>query len=78
MEQFNKINGHFGMEQGAKLYDEIVNKLNNDANIVELGCYLGKSTYYLVHKLKERGIDFNLDVVDVFSNSLNTDPNSKL
>ena len=74
---FDKIEGHFELDRGAKVYDEISGKLPNNANIVELGCYLGKSTYYLIQKLKERDLKFNLDVVDVFENKLSTDNNSK-
>lgn len=71
-----KIKGHFELDRGAKVYDEITSKLPDNANIVELGCYLGKSTYYLIQRLKERGIEFNLDVVDVFENNLSTDNKS--
>jgi hypothetical protein len=76
-ENFQKIKGHFELDRGAKVYDEVSSKLPDNANIVELGCYLGKSTYYLIQKLKERKIKFNLDVVDVFENNLNTDNRSK-
>lgn len=74
---FKKIQGHFELDRGGKVYDEITSILPDNANIVELGCFLGKSTYYLIQKLKERGINFNLDVVDVFENSLNTDTRSR-
>ena len=76
MENFEKIDGHFDLDKGGKVYDEISGKLPDNSNIVELGCYLGRSTYYLIQKLKEKELKFNLDVVDVFERNSSTDGSS--
>lgn len=73
---FEDIEGYFDENCGCKLYDDVVNKLPNNSNIVEIGCYLGRSTFYLIENLKKRDISFNLDVVDVFQNIFSTDNKS--
>ena len=69
----SNINGHFSGEQGALLYDYVVNILPDNSNIVELGCYLGKSTDHLINNIKNSNKNITLSVVDVFDQFLTTD-----
>ena len=61
--EFNEIPGWFSYD---KFYDDIVEKLPNNSNIVEVGTWMGKSTNYLLSRLKEGVKKVNLTVVDTF------------
>ena len=61
--EFNEIPGWFSYD---KFYDNIVEKLPNNSNIVEVGTWMGKSTNYLLSRLKEGVKKVNLTVVDTF------------
>lgn len=64
--QFNEIPGWFSYEQ---LYTDVVEKLPNNANIVEVGAWFGKSTNFLAQKIKESGKKINFTTVDTFKGS---------
>lgn len=64
--QFNEIPGWFSYEQ---LYAEVVDKLPNNANIVEVGTWFGKSTNFMANKIKESGKRINFTTVDTFKGS---------
>ena len=66
--QFNEIPGWFSYEQ---LYTDVVEKLPNNANIVEVGAWFGKSTNFLAQKIKDSGKQINFTVVDSFKGSPN-------
>ena len=72
--EFNEIVGWFSYE---KLYTDIVNRLEPDSNIVEVGAWFGKSTNFLAKKIKESGKVINLTAIDTFkgssSESIHTD-----
>mgnify|MGYP001090570174 FL=1 len=64
--EFNQIPGWFSYEQ---LYTDVVEKLPNNANIVEVGAWFGKSTNFLAQKIKESGKRINFTTVDTFKGS---------
>ena len=68
--EFNEIPGWFSYE---KLYTEVVEKLPNNSNIVEVGSWFGKSTNFLAQKIKESGKRINFTTVDTFKGSPNED-----
>src|SRR6056300_734042 len=61
--EFNEIPGWFSYD---KFYDEVVEKLPDNSNIVEVGTWMGKSTNYLLSSIKESSKSINLTVVDTF------------
>ena len=65
--EFNEIPGWFSYE---KLYDDVVDKLPNHSNIVEVGSWFGKSTNHLANKIKESGKKINFTTIDTFKGSL--------
>jgi predicted O-methyltransferase YrrM len=64
--EFNEIPGWFSYQN---LYTEIVDKLPNNSNIVEVGAWFGKSTNFLAQKIKESGKKINFTTVDTFKGS---------
>lgn len=64
--QFNEIPGWFSYED---LYTEVVDKLPNNANIVEVGAWFGKSTNFMANKIKQSGKKINFTAVDTFKGS---------
>jgi len=64
--EFNEIPGWFSYEE---LYNEVVDKLPNNANIVEVGAWFGKSTNFMANKIKESGKNINFTTVDTFKGS---------
>jgi len=65
--EFNEIPGWFSYQ---KLYDDVVDKLPNNSNIVEVGSWFGKSTNYLANKIFESGKKINFTTIDTFKGSL--------
>ncbi len=61
--EFNTIPGWFAYE---KLYDESVSKAPFGAKFVEVGSWLGKSTNYLVDKIKESKKQISFTTIDTF------------
>jgi predicted O-methyltransferase YrrM len=49
------------------LYDEWVQRFNDGAVIVEVGCYLGRSACYLAEQIKQSGKHITLICVDVWT-----------
>ena len=72
--EFNEIPGWFSYE---KLYDDVVDKLPNHSNIVEVGSWFGKSTNHLANKIKESGKKINFTTIDTFKGSLDEEFHKK-
>lgn len=68
--EFNEIPGWFSYQD---LYTEVVNKLPDNSNIVEVGAWFGKSTNFMANKLKESGKRINFTTVDTFKGSSTED-----
>ena len=69
--KYKNIQGHFNFEQ---VYLDQVNKVNNEeANFLEIGCYLGKSTIFLAEYIKESNKKITLHVIDTFNGEGNSD-----
>jgi hypothetical protein len=66
--EFNELPGWFSYD---KLYDEAVEKAPFKANFVEVGSWLGKSTNYLVDRIKESKKKIQFTTIDTFKGNLN-------
>jgi glycosyltransferase involved in cell wall biosynthesis/predicted O-methyltransferase YrrM len=66
--EFNELTGWFSYD---KLYDEAVEKAPFKANFVEVGSWLGKSTNYLVDRIKESKKKIQFTTIDTFKGNLN-------
>jgi len=64
---FNEIPGWFSYEG---LYDKMVESANDNSTFVELGAWLGKSTNYMVTKIKESKKNINFTTVDTWKGTL--------
>ena len=49
------------------MYDIFVKQANDGDSILEIGCFLGKSSIYLANKIKQSKKDIKLYCVDLFS-----------
>jgi len=67
---FNQIPGWFSYKD---LYDDVVDKLPNNSNVVEVGSWFGKSSNYLAQKIKDSGKKINFTAVDTFKGSPSED-----
>lgn len=54
-------------EEITTLYDRAVQEAKDGSVFVELGCYKGKSTCYMIDKIKESGKKIKFYVIDNFS-----------
>jgi hypothetical protein len=63
IKSYNDITGWFDW---APLYDDMVEKAENDDVIIEVGCFLGKSMAYLGQRVNESGKKIHLVAVDIF------------
>lgn len=54
-------------EEITSLYDRAVQEAKDGSVFVELGCYKGKSTCYMIDKIKESGKKIKFYVIDNFS-----------
>src|SRR5574343_320123 len=63
MTDFDKIHGFFCW---YRLYKDVVRKFPNGSLLVEVGCYKGKSLYYLMMQIEEHGKHFDVIGVDNF------------
>lgn len=68
--EFNEIPGWFSYQ---KLYDEVIEKLPNNSNVIELGSWMGKSTNHLANKIKESGKNIRFTAIDTFKGSVGYD-----
>jgi predicted O-methyltransferase YrrM len=59
----------FGWFDFSDIYDEAVNKASDGDSMLEIGCYMGKSTAYLCERIKLSGKKIDLHVVDLFDTS---------
>ncbi len=64
---YSNIFGWFNNGQ-RNIYDNFVKLADNvqETNILEIGCFLGKSSMYLAEKIKESGKPIKLHCVDYF------------
>ena len=63
---YKEIDGWCGQEI-THLYDKAIKEANDDSVFVEVGCYKGKSTCYMIDAIKNSGKKINFFVVDNFS-----------
>jgi hypothetical protein len=63
---FNEIPGWFSYKE---LYDEVVDKLPSNSNVVEVGSWMGKSTNYFLDKIKTTNKKFRFTAIDTFKGS---------
>jgi len=63
MESYKDIQGWFDYEH---VYDKEIESLKNGSVIVEVGCWLGKSSCYLASKIKESEKKIKLFCVDIW------------
>jgi predicted O-methyltransferase YrrM len=63
MESYKDIDGWFDYQT---IYDRQIEALVNGSVIVEVGCWLGKSSCYLAQKIKESGKKIKLFCVDIW------------
>ncbi len=61
--EFNEIPGWFSY---TDLYDEVVTKVPESSNVVELGAWFGKSTNYLATKIRESNKKINFTTIDTW------------
>jgi len=61
----------FGWFSYNHLYDFFVEQSNNDSIIVEIGSFFGKSTNYLLEKVKKSKKNINVVAIDTFQGSEN-------
>jgi hypothetical protein len=66
VDNYFQIDGWCGSEI-TRLYDQMVIEAKDDSVFVEIGCYKGKSTCYLIDKIKESNKKIKLYVIDNFS-----------
>jgi hypothetical protein len=60
---YKNIHGWFDYED---LYDYVIEKLQDNSNIAECGCWIGKSSCYLNHKIKDSSKLINHFIFDSF------------
>lgn len=68
VEEIKEIPGWFSY---SKIYDYFVDNAKDGTRIVEIGSWFGKSTKYLLDKIKESGKNITLEVVDTFKGTSN-------
>ena len=59
----NEIFGWFNFDD---IYLDAIDKCENGANVLEIGCFFGKSTEFLCRKIKESKKDITVYVIDTF------------
>jgi hypothetical protein len=59
----------FGWFDFSDIYDQAVIQSKDGDSMLEIGCYMGKSTAYLLEKIKSSGKEIDLHVVDLFDTS---------
>ncbi len=69
-ERIEEIPGWFSYQS---LYDFFVRQSSNDSIIVEIGSFLGKSTKYLVDKVKSSNKNIHVVAIDTFKGTPNED-----
>jgi predicted O-methyltransferase YrrM len=63
---YEEIDGWCGQEI-TQLYDKAIKEANDGSVFVEIGCYKGKSTCYMIDAIKNSGKKINFFVIDNFS-----------
>lgn len=63
IKSYTDIIGWFDFQD---IYDMAVEKSINGDFFLEVGCFMGKSTAYLLQKIKESGKDIQVAVIDIF------------
>ena len=64
--ELNEIPGSFTY---SEVYDDVISKAKNNSKFVEIGSWFGKSTNYLVNKIKESNKNIDVYSVDSFKGS---------
>lgn len=67
---WSDIQGWFDYDD---LFSEIVEKLPDNSEIVEIGCWLGKSTAYMCKEIKESGKNIKYNCVDIWDDNIGID-----
>lgn len=70
MRHYEKVEGWFNME---KQYRKLLDKVPPMGTFVEIGCWKGKSTAYLLEEVAKDAVPKNIYVVDNFKGSDNTE-----
>ena len=70
MRQYEKIEGWFNMEEQ---YRKLLDHVPINGTFVELGCWKGRSTAFLLEEVIKDGLPRAIHVVDNFIGSTNTD-----
>jgi glycosyltransferase involved in cell wall biosynthesis len=68
--EFNEIPGWFSYQD---LYDEVIDKLPDNASVVEVGSWMGKSTNHFLTTAKKKGKQIRFTAVDTFKGSVGED-----
>jgi len=63
IESYKDIIGWFDFQD---IYDLAVDKAKDGDSFLEVGCFMGKSTAYLLQKIKESEKDIRVYVIDIF------------
>ena len=63
IKSYKDITGWFDFQD---IYDLAVDKAKDGDKFLEVGCFMGKSTAYLLQKIKESGKDIKVAVIDIF------------
>lgn len=64
IESYKDITGWFDFQD---IYDLAVENSKNGDLFLEVGCFMGKSTAYLLQKIKESNKDIQVAVIDIFT-----------
>jgi predicted O-methyltransferase YrrM len=65
----NSYNDVFGWFDFQEIYDEAISEAKDGDKFLEIGCYMGKSTSYLLQKIKDSGKKIDVYVIDLFDTS---------
>jgi len=66
MNNYKDIFGWFDFEE---IYDEAILEAKDGNKFLEIGCYMGKSTSYLMEKIKNSNKKIDVYVIDLFDTS---------
>lgn len=69
MREYEKIEGWFNMEEQ---YRKLLDQVPINGTFVELGCWKGKSTCFLLEEVQKDGLRREIYIVDNFAGSTNT------
>ena len=67
--EINNYDDIFGWFDYKDIFDEAILKSKDGDSFIEIGVYMGKSTAYLLSKIKESGKNITLNAIDLFDTS---------